>query len=90
MKVRPILVVFKNIIENVFLYICETPLNRTNAIPTFGPFMKPTLLTFLFFVTTVSCLQGQSLSSMQPLLDTGYFARKSLEPIKIDGLLTLP
>ena len=25
---------------------------------------------------------------MQPLLDTGYFARKSVESIKIDGLLT--
>ncbi|MEY4777798.1 MAG: hypothetical protein RIS13_546, partial [Bacteroidota bacterium] len=50
--------------------------------------MRPLLLTVFFFVATTCCLQGQSLSAMQPLLDTGYFARKSVESIKIDGLLT--
>ncbi len=50
--------------------------------------MRPLLLTILVFVATTSCLQGQSLGSMQTMLDTGYFARKSIESIKIDGLLT--
>jgi hypothetical protein len=50
--------------------------------------MRPLLLTIFYFVATACCLQGQPLSSMQTVLDTGYFARKSVESIKIDGLLT--
>ena len=41
------------------------------------------LLLFVGFLATES--KGQSVRSMEHLLDTGYFARKKIDEIKIDG-----
>ncbi|MEY3432372.1 MAG: hypothetical protein RL131_308, partial [Bacteroidota bacterium] len=43
------------------------------------------ILVVLFFTPLTWC---QSVNNIQHLLDAGYFARKSVEPIKIDGVLS--
>ncbi len=49
--------------------------------------MKPILQVISFILLSIHGLRGQTFESMQPLLDTGYFARKTAETIKIDGLI---
>ncbi len=44
--------------------------------------------SILFCILFIATAKAQSVNSMQHLLDAGYFARKTVEPIKVDGVLT--
>lgn len=50
--------------------------------------MRKGIFLLMGVLATLSSMsQGQSMKSVAHLLDTGYFARKAIDPIKIDGLI---